>query len=72
MINLLASDTVLVELVNLRNRTGEERRRKTLRDKRDSSFVGTNFPPNFTFLFSLFTLKNSYVCNKTRKLNVKL
>ena len=39
MINLLASDTVLVELVNLRNRTGEERRRKTLRDKRDSNFV---------------------------------
>ena len=35
VINLLACDTVLVELVNLRNRTGGERRRKTLRDKRD-------------------------------------
>ena len=35
VINLLACDTFLVELVNLRNSTGEERRRTTLRDKRD-------------------------------------
>ena len=29
----------LVSLVNLRNRTGEERRRQTLCDKRDNNFV---------------------------------
>ena len=29
----------LVLLVNLRKRTGDERRRKTLRDKRDNNFV---------------------------------
>ena len=37
-------------LVNLRNRTGEERRRQTLRDKRDNNFVWNNFSPKFTFL----------------------
>ena len=37
-------------IVNLRNRTEEERRRQTLCDKRDNNFVWKNFPPNFTFL----------------------
>jgi len=37
-------------LVNLRNRTGEERRRQSLCDKRDNNFVWNNFFPNFTFL----------------------
>jgi len=31
-------------LVNLRNRTGEERRRQTLCDKRDNIFVGRCLP----------------------------
>ena len=35
---------------NLRNRTGEERRRQTLCDKRDNNFVWNNFSPNFTLL----------------------
>ena len=39
-----------LKIVNLRNRTGEERRRQTLRDKRDNNFVSNNFSPNFTFL----------------------
>ena len=43
VINLLACDTVLVELVNLRNRTGGERRRKTLRDKRDVILLEQTF-----------------------------
>ena len=43
VINLLACDTVLVELVNLRNRTGEERRRTTLRDKRDVILLEQTF-----------------------------
>ena len=38
-----------VKLVNLRNRTGEERRRPTLCDKRDDNFFLNNFSPNFTF-----------------------
>ena len=37
-------------IVNLRNRTGEKRRRQTLCDKRDYNFGWKNFPPNFTFL----------------------
>ena len=37
-------------LVHLRNRTGEERRRQTLCDKRDNNFVWNNFSPSFTFL----------------------
>ena len=40
----------LVKLVNLRNRTGEERRRQTLCDKHDTKFVSKHFPLNFTFL----------------------
>ena len=40
---------LIVKLVNLRNRTGEERRLQTLRDKRDNNFVSNNFSPNFTF-----------------------
>ena len=36
-------------LVNLRNRTGEERRRQTLCDKHDNNFAWKNLPPNFTF-----------------------
>ena len=43
VINLLACDTVLVELVNLRNSTGEERRRTTLRDKRDVILLEQTF-----------------------------
>ena len=38
------------QLVSLRNRTGEERRRQTLCDKRDNNFVWNNFPPSFTLL----------------------
>ena len=38
------------QLVSLRNRTGEERRRQTLCDKRDNNFVWKNFPPSFTLL----------------------
>ena len=37
-------------LVNLRNRTGEERRRQTLCDKRDNNFA--LLPQNFTFLWT--------------------
>ena len=37
-------------LMNLRNRTGEERRRQTLCDKRDNNFAWNNFSPKFTFL----------------------
>ena len=36
-------------IVNLRNRTGEERRPQTLCDKRDNNFAWNNFSPNFTF-----------------------
>ena len=45
VINLSACDTVLVELhvVNLRNRKGGERRRKTLRDKRDVILLEQTF-----------------------------
>ena len=35
---------------SLRNRTGEERRRQTLCDKRDNNSVWKNLPANFTFL----------------------
>ena len=41
---------LLRKLLNLRNRTGEERRRQTLCDKRDNNFIWNNFSPNFTFL----------------------
>ena len=37
-------------IVNLSNRTGEERRRQTLCDKRDNNFVSKNISPNYTFL----------------------
>ena len=37
-------------LVNLCNRTGEERRRQTLYDKRENNFVSKNLLPNFKFL----------------------
>ena len=40
------------EVVNLRNRTGKERRRQSLCDKRDNSFVWNNFSPNLTFLYT--------------------
>ena len=39
-------------VVNLRNRTGEERRRQTLCDKRDNNFAFALLPPNFTFLWT--------------------
>ena len=51
VINLLACDTVLVELVNLRNRTGGERRRKTLRDKRDVILLEQTFRQTSPFFF---------------------
>ena len=35
--------------MNLRKRTGEERRRQGLCDKRDNNFAWKNLPPNFTF-----------------------
>ena len=35
----LCTSCCRVTLVNLRNRTGEERRRQTLCDKRDNNFV---------------------------------
>ena len=57
VINLLACDTVLVELVNLRNRTGGERRRKTLRDKRDVILSEQTFRQT-----SPFFLKTGLVC----------
>ena len=37
-------------VVNSRNKTGEERRRQTLCDNRDNSFVRKNFSPNYSFL----------------------
>ena len=37
-------------LVNLRNRTRDDRRRQSLCDKRDKTFVGNNFSPNLIFL----------------------
>ena len=40
----------LLILVNLRKRTGEERRRQTLCDNRDNKFVWNNFSPTITFL----------------------
>ena len=49
LIDLAPSWSSLI-LVNLRNRTGEERRRQTLFDKRDNNFVWKNISPNYTFL----------------------
>ena len=37
-------------VMNLHNRTTEERRRQTLCDKRDNNYVWNIFQPNFTFL----------------------
>ena len=48
-------------IVNLRKGTVEGRRRKTLCDKRDNSFVWKQFPPNFNFL-----LKDLFVNIKTQ------
>ena len=74
VINLLACDTVLVELVNLRNRTWGERRRKTLRDKRDVILLEQTFrqtSPLFLktgmFVIRLETLMLSDDHDKTRK-----
>ena len=74
VINLLACDTVLVELVNLRNSTGEERRRTTLRDKRDVILLEQTFrqtSPLFLktgmFVIRLETLMLSDDHDKTRK-----
>ena len=36
-------------IVNLRNRTAEERRRQTLCAKRDNNSLWSNFSPNFPF-----------------------
>ena len=82
VINLSACDTVLVELVNLRNRTGGERRRKTLRDKRDVILLVQTFRQTSPFFLktginqsinqsTLFKHGYGYGCNKTRKLNVE-
>ena len=53
-------------LVNLRNRTGEERRRQTLCDKRDNNFVWNNFSPNFTFLYTDLFVKDQKVIALSR------
>ena len=45
-------------LVNLRNRTGEEKRRQILCDKRDNNFVWNNFSSNFPFLCTDFFVKD--------------
>ena len=45
-----SSLSLLLILVNLHNRMGEERRRQTLCDKRDNNFVSNTFSPNFTLL----------------------
>ena len=47
---VLMGSWLRLALVNLRNRTGEERTRQTLCDKRDNNFVWNNVSPNFTFL----------------------
>ena len=39
----------IVTLLNLRNKTGKERSRQTLCNKRDNNFVWKNFPPNVAF-----------------------
>ena len=44
--------------VNLRNRTGEERRRQTLCDKRNNNFAWKNFSPNFTFFWTDLFVKD--------------
>ena len=41
-----------VLIVNLSNRSGEERRRQSLCDKRDNNFVWNSFSPNFTSLWT--------------------
>ena len=43
--------------VNLRSRTGEERRRQTLCDKRDNKFVWNKFSPKFTDQKTLMLVK---------------
>ena len=45
-------------LVNLRNRTGEGGKRKTLCDKRDHNFAWKNIPPNFSFLLTDLFVKD--------------
>ena len=39
-----------LDIGELTHTMGEERRWYTLCDKRDSNFVSTNFPPNFTIM----------------------
>ena len=74
VINLSACDTVLVELVNLCNRTGGERRRKTLRDKRDVILLEQTFHQNSPFFLKtgMFVIRPENVMlsddhDKTRK-----
>ena len=74
VINLSACDTVLVELVNLRNRTGGERRRKTLRDKRDVILLEQTFRQSSPFFLKtgMFVIRPENVMlnddrDKTRK-----
>ena len=47
---IVVSSSLGFLLVNLRNRTEEERRRQSLCDKRDNNSVWKTFPPNFTLL----------------------
>ena len=57
----------LPTVVNLRNKTGEERRRQTLCNKRDNNFVWNNFTPNFTFLRNIFFLQRPENINVKRE-----
>ena len=60
-----SSLSLLLILVNLHNRTGEERRRQTFCDKRDDNFVWNKFSPNFTF-----SLDRSF-CERPENISVK-
>ena len=61
-----SSLSLLLILVNLHNRTGEERRRQTLCDKRDNNFVWNKFSPNFTLLQTDLFVKDqkTLVCSE--------
>ena len=53
-------------LVNLRTRTGEEKRRQSLCDKGGNNLVWKDFPPNITFL-----LPNRSFCKRPENINAK-
>ena len=50
MVNMMIMTTAKIIIMNLRNRTGEERKQPTLCDRRDNIFVQKTFLPNFVFL----------------------